>query len=187
MELIARLLAERYPSTNLGRGVSLARLPGGVSEYYLRPLLALLGGGVAFVLLIASANVANLQLTRAAGRQKEIAIRVALGAGRWRVIRQLLTESVMLSGAGAALGLLIAPWLIDYAKVSVPDEIRLYLPGLRYARIELRCLGYTISLGLLAGIIAGLAPAFQASKTDLYNTLKEGGRSVAGASRRNLR
>src|SRR5262245_26266933 len=187
MELIARLLAERYPDTNLGRGVNLARLPGGVAEYYLRPLLALLGGGVAFVLLIACANVANLQLTRAAGRQKEIAIRAALGAGRWRVIRQLLTESVMLSSAGAALGLLIAPWLIDYAKSSVPQDIRLYLPGLRYANIDLRCLGYTMALGLAAGIIAGLAPAFQASKADLYNTLKEGGRSVAGASRRNLR
>jgi putative ABC transport system permease protein len=187
MERITRRLADRYPETNLGRGVNLARLPGGVAEYYLQPLLALLGGGVAFVLLIACANVANLQLTRAAGRQKEIAIRAALGAGRWRVIRQLLTESVMLSSAGAALGLLIAPWLIDYAKASVPQEIRLYLPGLRFANIDLRCLGYTMALSLLAGIIAGLAPAFQASKTDLYNTLKEGGRSVAGASRRNLR
>src|SRR5262245_3556086 len=187
MDRITRRLAERYPETNLGRGVNLARLPGGVAEYYLRPLLALLGGGVIFVLLIACANVANLQLTRAAGRQKEIGIRAALGAGRWRVIRQLLTESVMLSSGGAALGLLIAPWLIDYAKASVPQEIRLYLPGLRYANIDLRCLSYTMALGLLAGIIAGLAPAFQASKTDLYDTLKEGGRSVAGASRRNLR
>src|SRR5215510_6799616 len=131
MDRITRRLAERYPETNLGRGVNLARLPGGVAEYYLRPLLALLGGGVIFVLLIACANVANLQLTRAAGRQKEIGIRAALGAGRWRVIRQLLTESVMLSSGGAALGLLIAPWLIDYAKASVPQEIRLYLPGLR--------------------------------------------------------
>jgi putative ABC transport system permease protein len=187
MERIAGRLAERYPNTNLGRGVNLARMPGGVAEYYLRPLLALLGGGVIFVLLIACANVANLQLTRAAGRQKEIAIRAALGAGRLRVIRQLLTESVMLSGAGAALGLLIAPWLIDYAKASVPQEIRVYLPGLRHANIDLRCLVYTMALGLLAGIIAGLAPAFQASKTDLYNTLNEGGRGVAGASRRNLR
>src|SRR5262249_23691652 len=149
MERIARRLAEQYPNSNLGRGVSLARLPGGVAEYYLRPMLALLGGGVIFVLLIACANVANLQLTRAAGEQKEIAIREALGAGRWRVIRQLLTESVMLSGVGAALGLLIAPWLVDYAKASVPQEILVYLPGLRYAEIDLRCLSYTIALGLL--------------------------------------
>src|SRR5215475_2653619 len=123
MERISRRLAERHPKTDLGRGVNLARLPGSVAEFYLRPLLALLGGGVIFMLLIACANVANLQLTRAAGRQKEIAIRAALGAGRWRVIRQLLTESVMLSVAGAALGLLIAPWLIDYAKASVPQDI----------------------------------------------------------------
>ncbi len=187
MERIARRLAAQYPNTNLGRGVDLERLPGGMAEHYLRPLLALLAGGVAFVLLIACANVANLQLTRATGRQKEIAVRAALGAGRWRMIRQLLTESVILSAAGAALGLLIAPWLIDYAKASVPLDIRLYIPGLRYAEIDLRCLGYTMALGLFAGIVAGLAPAFQISKADLHNTLKEGGRSVAGASRRNLR
>jgi putative ABC transport system permease protein len=186
MDQIASRLAEQYPEINKGRGVSLMRLPGQAADYYLRQLLALLAGGVVFVLLIACANVANLQLVHASSRQKEIAIRAALGASRASLIRLLLTQSVILSVAGAALGLLIAPWLIDYAKVSLPHDIRPYLPGLKQAEIDLRTLGYTTLLGLLAGIIAGLAPAFQVSKVDLHDSLKEGGRSVAGASRHHL-
>jgi putative ABC transport system permease protein len=187
MDQIASRIAEQYPDINKGRGVSLMRLPGDAAEDYLRQLLALLAGGVVFVLLIACANVANLQLVQASSRQKEIAIRAALGASRRSLIRLLLTQSVMLSVAGAALGLLIAPWVIDYAKVSLPHDISQYLPGLKQAEIDLRVLGYTTLLGLLAGIIAGLAPAFQASKVDLHESLKESGRSVAGASRHRLR
>ncbi len=187
MERIAGRLAEQHPNTNKARSVNLLHLPGQAADFYVRPLLTLLGGGVAFVLLIACVNVANLQLVRASGRQKETAIRAALGATRCRVIRQLLTESVLLSAIGAVVGLLIAPWVIDYAKVSIPDGIRIYLPGLRVASIDLRSLLYTTLLALLAGIIAGLAPAFEASKPDLQKTLKEGGRSVAGASRHHLR
>jgi putative ABC transport system permease protein len=186
-EQIARRIAEQYPDTDKGRGVNLMRLPGHAADYYLRQLVALLAGGVIFVLLIACLNVANLQLVQAASRQKEIAIRSALGANRGSLIRQLLTESLMLSLVGAVLGLLIAPWVIDYAKVSLPHDIRQYLPGLRQAGIDLRTLGYTTLLGLLSGIIAGLAPAFHASKVDLIHSLKEGGRNVAGAPRHRLR
>jgi putative ABC transport system permease protein len=187
MDQIASRLADQYPDINKERGVVLMRLPGHVADDYLRQLLTLLAGGVVFVLLIACANVANLQLVQASGRQKEIAVRAALGASRTSLIRQLLTESMMLSVAGAALGLLIAPWVIDYAKVSLPHDIRQYLPGLKHAEIDLRTLFYTTLLGLLAGIIAGLAPAFQTSKVDLHDSLKEGRRSVAGASRHRLR
>jgi putative ABC transport system permease protein len=187
MDQIAGRLAEQHPDINKGRGVSLLRLPGHVADDYLRQLLALLAGGVVFVLLIACANVANLQLVQASSRQKEIAIRAALGASRASLIRLLLTQSVMLSVTGAALGLLIAPWVIDYARVSLPHDIRPYLPGLKQAEIDLRTLFYTTLLGLLAGVIAGLAPAFHASKVDLHESLKESGRSVAGAARQRLR
>jgi putative ABC transport system permease protein len=187
MGRIASRLAEQHPETNEGRGVSLVRLPGQVGDEYLHQLLSLLAGGVAFVLLIACANVANLQLVQAASRRKELAIRAALGASRSSLIRQLLTESVLLSLAGAGLGLLIAPWLIAYAKASIPPDLGQYIPGLKRADIDLRTLGYTTILGLLAGIIAGLAPAFQASKVDLHGSLKEGGRSVVGVSRHHLR
>jgi putative ABC transport system permease protein len=187
MDQIASRIADQYPDIDQGRGVNLMRLPGHSADYYLRQLLVLLAGGVVFVLLIACVNVANLELVQAASRQKELAIRAALGANRSSLIRQLLTESLMLSVAGAALGLLLAPWVIDYAKISLPHDIRQYLPGLRQAEIDLRTMGYTTLLGLLAGVIAGLAPALNASKVNLIGSLKESGRGVAGASRHSLR
>jgi len=142
------------------------------------PSLYLLLGVVGTVLLIACANVANLLLSRAAGRQKEIGVRLALGASRGRLMRQLLTESLLLAAVGGALGLVFALWIKD-GLLAVSD----WGPKALEARLDWRVLGFTMALSLLTGIIFGLAPAWRATKVDLTPTLKDSGRSSSAASR----
>ncbi|MCI0489448.1 MAG: ABC transporter permease [Blastocatellia bacterium] len=139
---------------------------------------------VGFVLLIACANVANLMLARAASRQKEMAIRAALGARRWRVIRQLLTESILLALIGGASGLVLGRWGRDLLLTSIPEDIPFWINF----DIDLRVLGFILLISLATGLIFGLAPALQASRVDLNESLKEsGGRGSAGGGHHRLR
>jgi predicted permease len=148
------------------------------SRQYYAPSLYLLLGVVGTVLLIACANVANLLLSRASSRQKEIGVRLALGASRWRLMRQLLTESVLLAVVGGALGLVFAMWIKD-GLLAVSD----WGPRALEPKLDWRVLGFTLGLSFLTGIVFGLAPAWRATKVDLTPALKDSGRSSSGASR----
>jgi predicted permease len=156
--------------------------PGGQGEmnsrHYYAPSLNLLLGVVGLVLLIACANVANLLLSRASARQKEIGLRLALGASRWRLIRQLLTESVLLSALGGALGIIFALWIKD-GLLAVSD----WGPRALEPKLDWRVLGFTAGLSLLTGIVFGLAPAWRSTKVDLMPVLKDSVRSSSAASR----
>ena len=182
LNTINQRLAQTYRETNMGWTVRLRTLQDSLVRGTRSSLLLLLGA-VAFVLLIACANVANLLLARATARQKEIAVRTALGASRWRVIRQLLTESVLLSTVGGAVGLLLSLWLTKLLiAVSPPNS-----PRFDEIRPDTRVFLFTLALAVLTGLVFGLAPALQASRIDLNERLKEGGRMGGGSSHNRVR
>ncbi len=181
MSAIAGRLAEQYPDTNTGWDVKIMPLLESAVRS-IKPALLVLFGAVAFVLLIACANVANLLLARAASRQKEVAIRTALGAGRGRIIRQLLTESLLLSVAGGVVGLLLALWGISLLLSLAPED----LPRVRDVSLDGRVLGFTVGIALLTGLIFGLVPALQASKPNLNETLKDAGRGSTEGGRQHI-
>jgi len=174
MDTIEQRLVKQYPNEFIGSEVLLVPLSTQIASG-LEPVLLVLLGAVAFVLLIACANVANLLLARAASRKKEIAVRTALGASRLRVIRQLIVESLLLGISGGALGVLLAGLGLKVLKVVVPENF----PRAEYIGIDGWVLGFTTVVAFVTAIIFGLAPALQTSKTDLTESLKEASRGSA--------
>lgn len=175
MNNIAARIEQQHPVTNEGLGVKVTSMHDSLAGGYREGLLILLGV-VGCVLLVACVNVANLMLARATARQKEFALRAALGAGRWRIIRQLLIESLILAIVGGALGFALSVWALKLLLTSIPIQ----LPFWMNFTVDLRVLGFTIAITLLTGFVFGVAPALQTSRVDLNDTLKEGGRGTVG-------
>ena len=180
MDTINQRLAQSYNETNSGWGIRVTKLQERLVGDVRLSLLVLLGA-VAFVLLIACANIANLLLARSTARRKEIAVRTALGASRLRILRQLLTESLLLSLLGGALGLVFSVWLIRLLIAISPPNT----PRFDEIRPDARVFIFTITLTVVTGLVFGLAPALQASRSDLTEGLKEGLRGNAGGARSN--
>jgi putative ABC transport system permease protein len=182
MAALGRQLAQEYPKVNEGTGAGAERLQDVMSEGVRRSLWVLLGA-VGFILLIACINVANLLLARAAEREKELAVRLALGAGRRRIVRQLLSESLLLAGLGAAGGLLLGRWMLAGLLQLAPPEI----PQLSRVGLDGAVLLFMLGVAALTSLLFGLAPALRASKTDLQTALKDGGRLTTTGGREGMR
>lgn len=187
LETIAIRLGQQYPKTNASHGVSVKNTVEDLT-FGSQQFLTMLMGAAIFVLLLACANVANLQLARASGRQKEIALRAALGASRWQVGRQLLVESVLLALLGSVGAFLLSAWGINLLRRSLPPFIVEHVAGLKHLQLDLRAFWFTLLLAIVTGIVAGLAPAWHFSRPNVNDTLKEGTRGgSAGESGRRLR
>jgi len=179
IDQVARNLERAYPEADKGMSVGLTSFKDSLVGDS-RPFLLMLLGSVGFVLLIACSNVANLLLARSTGRAREFAIRNALGAGGARVIRQLLTESVLLAIAGGALGLGVAHWGTEAVLRTLPQA----LPRTHEIRLDLNVLLFTLGVSLLVGVLFGLTPALKMSRVSVAETLKEGGRGSSGVRQR---
>ena len=175
MNNIAARIEQQNPITNEGLGVKVTSLHETLTGNYRDALLILLGV-VGCVLLVACVNVANLMLARATARQKEFALRAALGASRWRIVRQVMVESLLLAIIGGALGFVLSLWALRLLLTAIPIQ----LPFWMNFGVDLRVLGFTLGITVLTGLIFGAAPALQTSRVDLNDTLKEGGRGSIG-------
>ncbi len=175
MDNIAARIEQQNPVTNEGLGVRVTSLRDNLAGDYREALLILLGV-VGCVLLVACVNVANLMLARATARQKEFALRAALGASRWRIVRQLLVESLLLAVVGGALGFALSLWALHLLLNAIPIQLPFWMDF----GIDLRVLGFTLGITLLTGLIFGAVPALQTSRVDLNDTLKEGRRGSGG-------
>jgi putative ABC transport system permease protein len=184
MDTLARRLGVEYPKTNAGWRAPVEPFRGRDIGDILRAAIFTLLGAVAFVLMIVCANVASMLLARGAARRGEMAIRSALGAGRWRLIRQLLVESLMLAGAASVAGLALAFWGLDTIVGLVPKYNLVETQAVHRIAINLPVLGFTVALSLLTGIVVGLLPALRVSKLNLSDSLKESGRTSGTSTRR---
>jgi putative ABC transport system permease protein len=182
MATIAARLAEEHPSDDSGYGVNLVRIQDEASGKLRAPFLVLMAA-VGFVLLIACGNIANLLLARVSSRHKEIAIRAALGASRWRLVRHFLAESFLLSLAGGSLGAITALWCADFLSAAAPPTIaRLVTPHL-----DLPFLAFSLGVTIFVGLLFGTLPALEHSSLDLHQSLKDGNRATAGLAKNLLR
>ena len=178
LEAISARLAAQYPETNSGTSIHVKPFREEMVKNF-KMLTLLVMGAVLFVHLIACANVANLLLARGATRTKEIGIRLALGAGRGQIVRQLLTESLVLGLAGSALGLIFAVWGVDLMLAALPNEIPYWINF----NFDSRVFGFALGIGAVSSILFGLLPALQSSNPQLVDVLKEGGRSGGGGAK----
>lgn len=177
---IGARLARAYPQTNKDRRIRVMPVIEFVEGSITRAYTFMLMVAVGFVLLIACSNIANLQLARATTRQKEMAVRAALGSNRWRGIRLLLTENVLLALLGGAASIFLSNWLLRLSSANMPAEIARLWPGWDRIHLDWRSLVYTMAIAFAAGIIGGIAPSLKGSRTELTEALKEGGRGSSG-------
>jgi putative ABC transport system permease protein len=188
MQGIAQRQAETYPDTNKGWRLQPMLLARFITGTLTRQYTLLLMGAVGFVLLIACADVANVQFARVTGRTNEFAVRAALGGSRWRVIRQLLIESILLSMAGAALGLFFAQWDLELILAHMPPDVAKFIAGWKAIRLDTGAFLFTLGIAVASGVLSGIAPSLLSSRANVSETLKESGRSSSlGRTRHRLR
>ena len=184
IEALGERISERFPESHRQRAYRVEPLREYVSGNLVADFVRMLLASVAFVLLIACSNVANLQFARVSMRSKEIAVRAALGAGRWRIVRQFLTESVLLGVLGAGLGIALAYWGLALMRPALPPAVVRELPGWSRLGVNGHVLLFTLAIAVLASLIAGILPAWFGSRADLNETLKESGRGTSTSARR---
>jgi predicted permease len=183
MATIADRLAKAYPATNLGWSVKVEPLLDGINGEYTPLYYRLIMGATLFVLLVVCANVANLQFARGIARRPEIAMRTALGASRWRLMRQLLTENILLGFIGAAGGVVFGAVYLHMTLITMPARVARYMAGWSNISLNGRALGFSLLLAVLAGVVAGFLPAAQALRVNLVEQLKAGSRNATGGGR----
>jgi putative ABC transport system permease protein len=184
---IAQRQAQAYPDTNKGWELRPMPLTQFVTGSITRQYTLLLMGAVGFVLLIACADVANVQFARMTGRANEFAVRTAMGGSRWRIMRQLLVESVLLAVGGAALGLLIAQWALALILAHMPPDVARFIAGWKTIGLDTNAFVFTLAIAVASGVISGIAPSLLTSRTNVSETLKESGRGSVGRARGRLR